>query len=210
MDEKNRKGEEDVMLKGICSRLTYANVMATGAMFLALGGGAFALTGVPDRGGVFHGCVSNRTGVLRVVNSASSCHKARGRGRHRDLGEFAVAWNQKGQPGTNGIKGAKGINGTKGPTGPTGTNGTNGATKVTVRTATGLPVKEGALSQAAATCNPGEKVTGGGAQVDDDNIGRVTASAPNGNAWVARAWNTATGAPTLTVAVTAYVLCASP
>ena len=64
MDEQNRKGEEDVMLKGICSRLTYANVMATGAMFLALGGGAFALTGVPDQGGVFHGQRSQRERVV--------------------------------------------------------------------------------------------------------------------------------------------------
>jgi hypothetical protein len=37
------------MLNGLRSRLTYANVVATGAMFVALGGGAYALSGVPDR-----------------------------------------------------------------------------------------------------------------------------------------------------------------
>ena len=87
------------MLNGISPRLTYSNVMATVAAFLASGGGAYALSGVPDRGGVFHGCVSNRTGVLRVVKSASSCHRAKSRGRHRDPGEFAVRWNQTGRPG---------------------------------------------------------------------------------------------------------------
>jgi hypothetical protein len=33
------------MLKAFRSRLTYANLMASGAMFVALGGGAYALTG---------------------------------------------------------------------------------------------------------------------------------------------------------------------
>jgi hypothetical protein len=80
------------------SRLTYANVMATGAMFVALGGGAYALTGIPDANGVFHGCVSNQTGVLRVVSKASSCHKR----THHNPGETAISWNQQGVPGQDG------------------------------------------------------------------------------------------------------------
>src|SRR2546421_6851187 len=102
-------GSEETMLKDLGSRLTYANVMATGALFVALGGGAYALSGVPDRGGGFHGCVSNATGVLRVVKSAAACQKAKTVRRHgkkgRLPGEVAVAWNQKGQPGSNGING---------------------------------------------------------------------------------------------------------
>ena len=109
------------MLNGLRSRLTYANVVATVAVFLALGGGAYALTGIPDRSGVYHGCVSNATGVLRVVKSASSCQKPKTVRRHgkkvRLPGEFAVAWNQKGQPGTNGSNGINGINGTNGKDG---------------------------------------------------------------------------------------------
>jgi hypothetical protein len=122
----------------------------------------------------------------------------------------------KGPAGVVGLRGATGLQGATGPqglagvNGKDGTNGTNGATKVTVKTATGAAVKEGELSQAVASCNPGDRVTGGGGEVDNDNVGRLTASAPNGIAWVARAWNSATGAPTLTVKVTAYVICASP
>ena len=56
------------MRNAVRSRLTYANVMATGAMFIALGGGAYALSGVPDRGGVYHGCVA-KSGALRVVTT---------------------------------------------------------------------------------------------------------------------------------------------
>ena len=64
------------MLNGLRSHLSYANVIATGALFVALGGGAYALSGVPDRGGVYHGCVAT-SGALRVVAKASSCRKAK-------------------------------------------------------------------------------------------------------------------------------------
>lgn len=110
------------MLKALGSRLSYANVVATGSLFLALGGGAYALSGIPDHGGVFHGCVSNATGVLRVVKRASSCHKAVRRGRHRSPGEFAVSWNQQGPRGLQGIQGVqgqKGVQGVQGLPGPT-------------------------------------------------------------------------------------------
>lgn len=90
------------MVERVRSGLSYANVMATVAVFLALGGGAYALSGVPDRAGVFHGCASNRTGGLRLVKSTRSCHKAVRRGKHRDPGEFAVAWNQRGPQGAPG------------------------------------------------------------------------------------------------------------
>jgi hypothetical protein len=100
------------MLKALSSRLSYANVMATAAMFVALGGGAYAVSGIPDQSKVFHDCVGKSTGVLRVVKSANSCQKARTirRDAHRVRlsGEFAIAWNQKGQPGANGKDGVNG------------------------------------------------------------------------------------------------------
>ena len=83
--------------------------MATIAMFVALGGGAYALTGIPGRGGVFHGCVSHKTGVLRVVKSSSSCVKPRTHGKHRTRGEFAVEWNQRGRPGAPGRPGPRAV-----------------------------------------------------------------------------------------------------
>ena len=141
------------MLKALGSRLTYANVVATGALFLALGGGAYALSGVPDRGGVFHGCVSNATGVLRVVKSARSCQKAktvRRNGRKVRLpGEFAVAWNQQGRPGQNGANGANGA------------NGTNGATNAVVRTRAS-DIANGGQTATSVPCNAGERAVGGG------------------------------------------------
>jgi len=106
------------MLNAVRSRLTYANTMATVAVFLALGGGAYALSGIPDGGGVYHGCVAS-SGALRVVSKASSCLKARtvnrGSRRVRVPGESAITWNQQGRPGANGV------NGWPRAAGPTGT-----------------------------------------------------------------------------------------
>jgi hypothetical protein len=120
------------MFRAVRLRLTYANVMATGAMFVALGGGAYALSGVPNKSGVFHGCVSNRTGALRVVRRANSCAKAHGRGRHRNFGETAISWSQQGPPGPQGIQGIPGQKGDPGAPGQKGDPGTPGqnATKL--------------------------------------------------------------------------------
>lgn len=198
------------MLGEIRSRLSYANVMATVAIFLALGGGAYAVTGVPDRGGVFHGCVNNKTGVLRVVKPASSCHKAVRHGGHRNPGESAIAWNQQGRPGLNGTSGTNGINGINGTNGSDGKNGANGATQVTVRTAVGTVANPMEQSTALAECNTGERVTGGGASVGTSNgsLYELDDSGPDGGGWLARARNTGNAGETATV--TAFVICASP
>ena len=120
------------MLRVVRAHLTYANMMATGAMFVALGGSAYALNGGPDNSGVFHGCVSSRTGTLRVVTRANSCAKAHGRGTHRHPDETAISWSQQGppgQPGVQGTPGQKGDPGTPGQKGDPGTPGEN-ATKL--------------------------------------------------------------------------------
>jgi hypothetical protein len=117
------------MLRVVRSHLTFANMMATGAMFVALGGGAYALNARPENSRVFHGCVSNATGALRVVKGANSCAKAHGRGRHRDPGETAISWSQQGPPGQLGLQGTPGDPGTPGQKGEPGTPGQN-ATKL--------------------------------------------------------------------------------
>jgi hypothetical protein len=192
---------ENAMLNAIRSRLTYANVMATGAMFVALGGGAYALTGIPDRSGIYHGCVAS-TGALRVVARSSSCRKAktvrRGGRRVRIPGESAIAWNQQGRPGIQGVQGIQ------------GSTGQAGATNVTVR--------QSALGSGdvTATCNAGERAVGGGANVQS-NMAHIdlslpvdsTNNAPVGQAptaWRIRAHDNAGNPAT----VQAFVVCASP
>jgi hypothetical protein len=106
------------------TRLTHANVMATVAVFLALGGGAYALTGIPDRAGIYHGCADAKSGALRVVVNASSCRRSktitRGKRHLRVRGEFAIAWNQQGRQGQQGLQGIQGPPGKDGTQGPAG------------------------------------------------------------------------------------------
>jgi hypothetical protein len=138
------------MRKALGSRLTYANVMATVAVFLALGGGAYALSGVPDRSGVYHGCVAT-SGALRVVAKASSCRKAktvrRRTRRVRIPGESAIAWNQQGRAGQNGANGL---------------SGANGATNAVIRFASFTSNTSGQSSHVHVQCNTGERAVGGG------------------------------------------------
>jgi hypothetical protein len=78
-------------MERISRHLTYANVTATLALFVGLGGGAFAVARIPARDGTIHGCYSKRSGALRVV-SGTRCRRA----------ERRLAWNQRARiaPGT--------------------------------------------------------------------------------------------------------------
>ena len=117
------------MIARFRSKLTYANVTATIAVFLALGGGAYAaISGIPDSSGVFHACVNNGTGAVRVVKPGVPCKPRKTQhGRVVFAGEFATAWNQRGPTGPRGDNGANGLNGTNGTNGTNGINGLDGA-----------------------------------------------------------------------------------
>jgi hypothetical protein len=139
------------------SRITYANVMSTVAVVMAFGAGSWAVAAIPDRGGVYHACVSKRTGALRLVNTERSC---------RRLTERAIRWNRtgrtgrQGDPGTPGAAGLQGLQGLQGPPGKDGLRGASGATNVTVRSNLGT----------TASCNAGEVATGGGGVPDRTEI----------------------------------------
>ena len=93
--------------------LTYANVISTLALFLAIGGGAWAASGgfVSSKGTV-NSCVPRRGGVLRVVRQGAHCK--------RGYTGLALAHG----PVT--VKGPAGPKGPEGPAGPTGPAGPGG------------------------------------------------------------------------------------
>ena len=100
-------------------RLSYANVVASGALFLALSGGvAVAVTTIPAADGTIHGCYLHETGQLRVVTGADKCRTS----------ETAMSWSQHGAKGDKGDPGEKGDPGATGPQGPKGDKGDPGAT----------------------------------------------------------------------------------
>lgn len=95
------------------SGLTYANVIATFALFLALGGGALAATGLIGSDGKIRGCVG-KTGQLTVQKPGKKCSK----------GDRALSWNQTGPRGLQGLSGTPGQPGAPGQPGKDGKDGT--------------------------------------------------------------------------------------
>jgi hypothetical protein len=116
-------------MRRVASSLSYANVMATVAVFVALGGGALAATGgLRSKQGVIHGCVSKRSHVLTVVRAGRKCGLAATSLRFDARGVRGVAGvaGAPGTPGARGAPGAKGSAGAKGSPGKDGQNGVDG------------------------------------------------------------------------------------
>jgi hypothetical protein len=102
------------------ARLTYANVMASVAVFVALGGGAYAATGVSfvSRTGAINGCVPTHGGTLQVLRPGKKCPK----------GDTPLPFNARGPVGHAGPAGKNGLTGASGSNGTNGTNGGPGPT----------------------------------------------------------------------------------
>ena len=101
-------------------RLNHATVVAYLALFVALGGGALAATGLGGGESEIHGCVSEE-GRLTIVKPGQKCGK-----HHR-----RIAWSVRGlqgPAGAQGTQGAQGLAGAQGLQGATGAQGLPGAT----------------------------------------------------------------------------------
>jgi hypothetical protein len=89
--------------------VSYANVMSTLAMFIALGGGAWAASGgLVSASGRVRGCVPRGGGVLTVVRPNARCKR----------GHEAVALASRALVGPAGTLGPVGPPGLQGPAGP--------------------------------------------------------------------------------------------
>jgi hypothetical protein len=87
--------------------LSYANVMATLALFLALGGGAYAVTSLPK----------NSVTTVQVKNGSLLA---------KDLKKGQLKAGARGPAGANGDQGDRGPGGPTGPVGPQGLQGAKG------------------------------------------------------------------------------------
>lgn len=93
----------------------HSTVAAYLALFVALGGSAYAVTSATPTG-VLRACVSNQTGAMRLLREGS-CKPS----------ERMIRWNvagpagPAGSAGAAGAQGSQGPQGVQGPTGPTGT-----------------------------------------------------------------------------------------
>jgi hypothetical protein len=134
-------------------RLTYANVMSTIAVFIALGGGAYAaVSSIPGPDGVIHGCYQKKHGDLRLVSAGKKCARS----------ERAIAFNQQGRTGARGrgVVGARGIQGVQGVPGVPGARGEQGPQGPGATTFT-TTLAQGSGSVPLATLSNGITVNGG-------------------------------------------------
>jgi hypothetical protein len=183
-------------LKKLREKFTYANVMATIAVFLVVGGGsAFAATQMLPK---------NSVGTKQLKNAAVTPAKLSTAAKAALTGP-AGPKGATGAKGANGAAGAKGAQGPAGPTGPQGPAGANGATQVTVHVG---PKSETGTSE--AKCATGEVAVSGGGETgftEETLVGttpNVVSGTPTG--WVAEAETLSKEPGT----VTAYVVCAKP
>jgi hypothetical protein len=195
------------MKKWLRPRLTYANVIATLALFLALGGGAaYAATKLQK----------SSVGTRQLKKNAVTGAKVKD-------GSLSVEDFKSGQL----------PKGERGPVGERGPQGASGATSVVVRYGEEGKPKQGERGQSNAKCFPGEVVTGGGfelldeletaesAEYDLEANGPSSGEAevegevvypPPSDGSAATGWHVTivNGEPSATVFFRAYAMCARP
>ena len=86
-------------------------VSLVAGLLLAVAGGVAYAT-IPDSGKVFHACMLNNVGTVRLIDQSLPSGSPMS---HCTSFETAVAWNQTGQQGPPGLQGPAGP---EGPTGP--------------------------------------------------------------------------------------------
>jgi hypothetical protein len=155
-------------------KLSYANVTATLAVFLSLGGVSYAAVEIPR----------NSVGTPQLRDGAVDSAKIKdGALQYEDFGFGETPAGLEGPRGPKGVRGARGPKGAKGATGAAGAAGAPGATDVRVRTATSAITAQNIPATAVAQCQTGERAVGGGVTVSNGlNIVRVVSSAPTAGA----------------------------
>ena len=162
----------------------YADVVATMALFLALSGGAYAAAKLP----------ADSVGAKQLRQDAVSSKEVKDgsllerdfkpgqlpQGPTGDVGKKGDP-GEKGEPGAPGDPGLPGERGLKGEPGPQGETGPKGATgapgpagqgvqRIVVRYGSTVVVPSNGpiVRDGFASCNPGERATGGGAKLTND------------------------------------------
>ena len=182
-------------------RLSRLSTRHTGVLLLVaaagLAAGGIAYATIPGGDGVFHACVKDANGNVRLVDPSAPGKS----GGCRD-NETAVSWSQTGPPGPPGAPGSPGAPGAPGAPGTPGAPGISGLQTVTLASVSNsISPKEAAL-----LCPAGKRAIAGGAAITGGSVAAGTdlgatvalkASRPltiSGNdAWTARAEEIAPG-----------------
>lgn len=187
------------MLRRIRSRLSYANVVATMALFIALGGVSYAAVKLP----------ANSVGTTQLKSNAVTGAKV----KDRSLTAADFKGSVQGPAGPAGAQGAPGKDATAAAIADGSLSGAKlvaAAVKagqlgaITIRS-NELVLAAGEGGSNEVSCNAGERVIGGGADSPLPNAGDWAGygSWPTANGWRARAVNLSTGQEGYSV----YALC---
>lgn len=146
-------------MKTIRHKLTYANVVATIALFLVLAGGsAFAAKEVLPKNSVGSSQIEKEAVTPAKLSKASKAALVGSTGAAGPVGPQGP----KGDPGAKGDQGPEGPPGPKGDAGIAGEPGAPGATDVVTRYGELRELPDSSESISYAPCEPGETVIGGG------------------------------------------------
>jgi hypothetical protein len=160
-------------------RLTYANVVATLALFIALGGGAVAATKLGK----------NSVGTRQLKNGAvteekiAAAAQAALRGAQGPRGEVGP----KGGTGAAGAPGERGSAGAEGPPGREGASALAGAVEKE-RVVGGQSVAANGSASFMVECPSGDRAVGGGGEVGGAVSIYLTKPYPSGEGVVAKGW----------------------
>lgn len=202
------------MLERIRSRLTYANVMATLALFIALSGSSYAAVKLSRNSVGAREIAANSVRRSEVArNAVGSEEVVNGSLRIRDFG--SIPTGPKGEKGAPGPRGERGPQGDRGPQGP---RGPSGGTNLAVRLGPSQDVPSPGEATLQAFCQAGEQAIAGGASFtppEDTNFAQIASSYPGPAvegasplSWTVGVYNK-TGNNT-NIQFQSYVVCVSP
>src|SRR4051794_8124484 len=162
------------MIRRIRTRITYANVVATLALFVALGGTSYAVKQLGS------GDIRDNSIRSRDVrdNSLGSGDIHNGSLARRDFKRSQLPKGRPGKAGRRGPRGLRGKTGKTGKRGKTGAAGVSGTTVVSTDTA-----RDSNNKGATAQCPSGRRALGGGATLKTGPPGAIAlaTSAPSGS-----------------------------
>ena len=168
------------MRPGLRPRATYANVTATLALFVALGGGAYAATALP----------ANSVGAKQLKrNAVTGAKVAKDSLSAADINESGLKVRQATAADTAARAAA--------------------LDRAAYKTASGTAAASSAGNTVTATCDSGQHVLGGGVKLDPPGIGVVNDSYPDANntGWTAHVGNGSNGSSAAPLNFTVYAIC---
>lgn len=190
------------MLRRIRSRLSYANIVATMALFIALGGVSYAAVTLP----------ANSVGTKQIKSGAVTGAKV----KDRSLTAADFRGSVQGPAGPVGPQGAQGAPGKDATAAAIADGSLTGAKLAAAAVKSGqlgaITVRSDSIILAPNTggtahvdCSPGERLISGGADspIPDVDTWVLYGSYPSGNGWTGRAVNKSGG----NEGFAAYALC---